>query len=214
MMEDLAMTDDQDLPGMWERSDFEGGRDEEAEQRNREAGEKFARQLGERFSRELLEMKALDLPEVLQERTRIVQKPDGASSVWRSVLPTEMQERIRELIGWIDEAEAHINPNVQRPSPGAVNVDELFYDIEVCLRGQKTKPEDFMETLRHHIEANPTHGVNCICMDGFVRLLRSMFPIPSSDGVPAHEFTEWLNGPENKLRRRMAHIFGMYYRSL
>ena len=74
-------------------------------------------------------------------------------------------------------------------------------------------PEEWMSKLAEHNEQNPKHGIGCICMDDFVRELRKMFPVPRPPYEDT-EFTEWLKGPEHKLRSRIYNIFGMFRDSI
>jgi hypothetical protein len=53
---------------------------------------------------------------------------------------------------------------------------------------------------------NPTHGMNCICMDSYIKELRSILGITDfetfMEQVPDHKFGEVLESPSYKAHKR------------
>jgi hypothetical protein len=61
------------------------------------------------------------------------------------------------------------------------------------------------DIFKHHMD-NPTHGMNCICMDSYIKELRSILGITDFETfmgqVPDHKFGEVLESPSYKAHKR------------
>ena len=77
--------------------------------------------------------------------------------------------------------------------------------------------ESLLHELRTHNSVHPHHGIQCVCMDSYIQVLRRMFGLtgvrPGPGGWDEFDMTAYLQSPEHELFERTLYILSVVARS-